>query len=163
MAENASLVRMFEHNRWANLRLMDACMAAEVDPALLEEGIPGTFGPIRATMAHVAGAEARYLDALDGRYRRTSPIFEETDPDMATIRALLERTGAELVAAARAAGAERMVPITRPDTPPELPASMFLVQAINHATEHRAQVSAILTTRGVEPPEMDGWTFYGVG
>ena len=27
-------------------------------------------------------------------------------------------------------------------------------------TEHRSQVATILTQLGVEPPEMDGWTYF---
>ena len=37
---------------------------------------------------------------------------------------------------------------------------LLLVQAINHATEHRTQVAAILTQLGIEPPGMDGWTYH---
>lgn len=36
---------------------------------------------------------------------------------------------------------------------------MVLVQAINHATEHRAQIMTTLTQAGVEPPSLDGWTY----
>ena len=41
-----------------------------------------------------------------------------------------------------------------------LPVWLLLVQAINHATEHRAQVAAILTQQGIEPPSLDGWTYH---
>jgi len=42
------------------------------------------------------------------------------------------------------------------------PKTIILTQAINHATEHRAQIMAILTQVGIQPPELDGWTyFYG--
>jgi uncharacterized damage-inducible protein DinB len=34
-----------------------------------------------------------------------------------------------------------------------------MVQAINHATEHRAQISAIITQLGMEPPDMSGWQY----
>ena len=41
-----------------------------------------------------------------------------------------------------------------------LPVWLLLVQSINHATEHRAQIAAILTQLGVEPPGMDGWSYH---
>ena len=41
-----------------------------------------------------------------------------------------------------------------------MPVSLFLIQAINHGTEHRSQIATILTQIGVEPPEMDGWTYF---
>jgi uncharacterized damage-inducible protein DinB len=43
----------------------------------------------------------------------------------------------------------------------QVPASVVLVQAINHATEHRAHAATILTQLGIEPPLLDGWTFGG--
>ena len=49
------------------------------------------------------------------------------------------------------------------DDPPGtwwMPVSLFLLQAVNHGTEHRSQVATILTQLGVEPPEMDGWTYF---
>ena len=41
-----------------------------------------------------------------------------------------------------------------------MPASLILLQAVNHATEHRSQIATILTQLGIEPPAMDGWTFF---
>jgi hypothetical protein len=38
-------------------------------------------------------------------------------------------------------------------------ASLLLTQSINHSTEHRAHVMTVLTQVGVEPPELDGWTY----
>jgi uncharacterized damage-inducible protein DinB len=35
----------------------------------------------------------------------------------------------------------------------------LMVQAINHSTEHRTQISTIITQLGKEPPDMSGWSF----
>jgi uncharacterized damage-inducible protein DinB len=35
----------------------------------------------------------------------------------------------------------------------------LLTQAINHSTEHRAQIATILTQQGIEPPDMSGWAY----
>jgi uncharacterized damage-inducible protein DinB len=40
-----------------------------------------------------------------------------------------------------------------------MPVGLFLLQAINHGTEHRSQIATTLTQLGVEPPEMDGWGY----
>jgi uncharacterized damage-inducible protein DinB len=45
-------------------------------------------------------------------------------------------------------------------TPRDVPKTILLTQVINHATEHRAQVMAIMTQLGVEPPELDGWQYF---
>jgi len=45
-------------------------------------------------------------------------------------------------------------------TPVEVPKTIILTQAINHATEHRAQIMVMMTQLGFEPPELDGWTYF---
>jgi uncharacterized damage-inducible protein DinB len=41
-----------------------------------------------------------------------------------------------------------------------VPKAVILAQAINHATEHRAQIMAILTHLGIQPPELDLWLYF---
>jgi hypothetical protein len=40
-----------------------------------------------------------------------------------------------------------------------IPAMVPMLQAINHATEHRVHIAVILTQLGVEPPTLDGWKY----
>jgi len=35
----------------------------------------------------------------------------------------------------------------------------LMVQVLNHSTEHRTQISTIITQLGREPPAMTGWTY----
>ena len=34
-----------------------------------------------------------------------------------------------------------------------------MIQAINHATEHREQIKSMLSALGITPPDIDGWDF----
>jgi uncharacterized damage-inducible protein DinB len=36
---------------------------------------------------------------------------------------------------------------------------VVMVQAINHATEHREQIKSMLSSLGVTPPDIDGWSY----
>jgi uncharacterized damage-inducible protein DinB len=45
-------------------------------------------------------------------------------------------------------------------TPREVPKAIILTQVINHATEHREQVKAILTQLGIEPPDLQSWSYF---
>ena len=38
--------------------------------------------------------------------------------------------------------------------------TILLTQAINHATEHRAQIMTILTQLGIQPPNLDSWSYF---
>ena len=36
---------------------------------------------------------------------------------------------------------------------------VVMVVVINHATEHREQISSMLSALGVTPPNLDGWSY----
>jgi len=44
--------------------------------------------------------------------------------------------------------------------PRNVPKTILLTQVINHATEHREQIKAILTELGIEPPDLQGWSYF---
>jgi uncharacterized damage-inducible protein DinB len=43
--------------------------------------------------------------------------------------------------------------------PFEIRAEIILIQAINHATEHRTNITTILAQQGAPTPDIDGWSF----
>lgn len=154
---NTVLRRLFEHNRWANLALLDVCLG--LDEAARETTIAGTFGSIQATLAHIAGAEERYLLALKGQPSDSVAPLESTDPPLATVRDHLDRSGRGFVEIAGRIDGDPSLTGTHGGEPYVLPSSLFLIQAIHHATEHRAQIATTLTHLGIEPPALSGWTF----
>lgn len=153
---NAPLAHLFRHNRWANLRLLDACAA--LPPEHLDAEAVGGYGSIRATFAHLAGAEERYLRGFTGEDSHAT-ILEDAGPDLATVRAHLAASGEAFVGIAEGMAEDRVLMTRRLGEERRLPATLLLTQAINHATEHRTQIATILTQLGVEPPSTDGWTF----
>jgi uncharacterized damage-inducible protein DinB len=156
MSEN--LVEMFRHNAWANQRLFDAC--AGLSDAQLDTTVVGTFGNIRDTLTHIVGAQERYVAAL-AESGPVSVIRErEPFPGLAELRDAARASGAALLELAAQAQSGATVTTMYRGENFTLPVWLLFVQAINHATEHRAQVAAILTQQGVEPPSMDGWTYH---
>jgi uncharacterized damage-inducible protein DinB len=151
------LAELFRHNLWANLTLIDLCMT--LPDEILETNVPGTYGTIRETLIHLVGAEERYLPALVGGSERRNPALEETDPDLPTVREHARQSGEGFVAYAEEVEGDPTLQVTWRGQSHEMPASLFLVQAINHATEHRAQIKTALTQAGSTPPELDGWTW----
>ncbi len=89
------LVRMFEHNHWANLRAVEAC--ADLTDGQLDATVVGTGGPIRDTLMHIAGAEQRYVMRLSGR----RPNYGERDgwPTIARLRQEFDATRTRCCAA----------------------------------------------------------------
>jgi uncharacterized damage-inducible protein DinB len=152
---NPILADLFRHNLWANLSIIDCCMA--LPDSVLETNVPGTFGSIRDTLTHIAGAEERYLASIVGGPARRNPMLEEAKPDLATVRALLRQSGEGLIAYAETVEGDPILQVVWRGERYERPASLFLVQAIDHATEHRTHIKTALTHAGVEPPKIDGW------
>ena len=153
-----SLVEMFRHNAWANEQLFDACVG--LSDTQLDATLVGTFGSVRDTLVHIVGAQERYVAAL-AESGPVSVIRErEPFPGLAELRDGARTSGAALIDLAAEAQAGATVTTTYRGEDFTLPVWLLLVQAINHATEHRAQVAAILTQQGSEPPSMDGWTYH---
>jgi uncharacterized damage-inducible protein DinB len=69
-------------------------------------------------------------------------------------------TGAGLIEWAPKVQAGDTVQIDWDGTPRQVYKTVILTQVINHATEHRAQIMAILTQLGIQPPELDSWSYF---
>ncbi len=153
MTEN-SLKKLFEHNNWANLQIIQACSALS-DEQLDAGPQSATKGSIRLTLLHLVASQHNYLSLLtlpvEAR-RRISPAY------------------AELEQAARVSG-EGLLAMASDESNKLLRTQLqttdgyfvepwvVMVQAINHATEHREQICSMLSALGVTPPDLDGWAY----
>jgi uncharacterized damage-inducible protein DinB len=156
MAESI-FVQLFEHNLWANDRLLEAC--ARLDADQLDWSSKGTYGSIRDTLVHLAAAQARYVGALQRSAPDESVVEGQPYPGIAAVTESSRKSGSKLIEHARANPTDRLFETVRRGHPETLLISTLLIQAINHATEHRAHVNTILGQHGVEPPGVDGWAY----
>jgi len=153
MAESY-LARIFEHNNWANSKIIEACFTL-TDEQLDAPPQAATEGTIRSTLLHLVVAQYNYLRLL------TLPLEERQDRaniEFSGIQESLKYSGEELLQLARDTG---KLPKTRIQTRDGyyLEAWVLMVQIINHATEHREQIKSMLTSLGVTPPSIDGWDY----
>jgi uncharacterized damage-inducible protein DinB len=155
-----TLTTLFGHNLWANLRLLECCAA--LSPEQLDAGMPGAYGSIRDTWEHIALAERRYFTRIStGKpYERREDAPPLTQSEMADS---LRESGAGLIAWAPRVQPGDAVEIDWDGTLTLVPRAILLTQAINHATEHRAQIMAILTQQGIDHPNLDGWSYFEAG
>ena len=155
--DTSVLAALFRHNTWATLKMLDFC--ATLSDEQLDASAPGTFGSIRATLRHIVGAEASYVGRVTGR-RPAKPLGPGF-PDFATLKEVARWTGDELLDLALSARAYSVVEERDPDVKAvaRYPLASLMLQAINHATEHRTHVSTILTVLGLEPPDTSGWAY----
>jgi uncharacterized damage-inducible protein DinB len=153
MVENF-LVKLYEHNNWANDQMIQACSALS-DEQLDAEPKSATKGSIRQTLMHLVRSQQGYLSLL------TLPVEARPEVRLAF---------SELRGSARISG-EALLALARDVANPSLKARVqtkdgyfvepwvVMLQVINHATEHREQINSMLTALGVPPLELDGWAY----
>jgi uncharacterized damage-inducible protein DinB len=147
------LEKLFEHNNWANLQIVQACQAL-TDEQLDAEPQSATSGSIRETLLHLVTSQLGYLRLL------TLPLEQRQQPTpkppFAELRKSISSSGEALIALVRD---ESRIPTGRLQTRDGFLVEPWVVltQIINHATEHREQIKSMLTALGVPPPNIDGW------
>jgi uncharacterized damage-inducible protein DinB len=160
MTENF-LVKLFEHNSWANLRIIQACSALS-DEQLDAEPQSATKGSIRRTLLHLVASQQGYLSLLtlpapSGR----KPIEARPDvpPAFAELQKAASLSGEWLLALARDESSKPLKTRLQTKDGYWVEPWVVMVQAINHATEHREQIKSMLSALGVTPPDIDGWDY----
>ncbi len=150
---SSALADLFEHNLWANQRLLDVCSGFGDEQ--LAATTPGTYGSVRDTLVHILASEGRYVLTLTGS--QPQPALTEGDPfpGFAALREHAQRVGEALVNIAADFNPALVTRGTRQGQPFAVRASALVIQAINHATEHRTHVTTILSQQGLQPPALD--------
>ncbi len=148
------LVKLFEHNNWANRQIIQVCSTLS-DQQLDAESQSATKGNIRQTLMHLVTSQHGYLSLLtlpvEARIKLT-PAFTE-------LQQAVSSSGDALVALARDDSSEHLKTQLRTTDGYFVERWVVIVQIINHATEHREQISSMLSALGVTPPDLDGWAY----
>jgi uncharacterized damage-inducible protein DinB len=149
---NEALVKLFEHNNWANIQMIQACSALS-DEMLDAEPHSVTKGTIRQTLLHLVSSQRGYLALL------TLPVEE---------RKKIPLPFEDLKEVAQSSG-EALLDLIRKDDLPKTQLQttdgyyvepwVVVLQIINHATEHREQLNSMLSALGQAPLDQDGWSY----
>jgi len=143
------------HHIWATERLIDACEGLTREQ--LVTSVPGTYGPIIATFAHMVSSDGWYLNFFRDW---TNLIGEDEGVTLAELRSAIAANGA--------AWMEVLDDELDPDTDMvehgdgwnfHAPLGIRINQVIHHGTDHRSQICTALTSLGIEPPEIDLWAY----
>lgn len=153
------LLDPLRHNAWATGQLLAFCR--DLSPEQLRSTAEGTYGSILATLQHIVGAEGRYRLRLTG-VRPDWPGDPEETEDLDELGGMAEdmamfwdQLGAGDFDGDRVVSWVSAVSGAHTDAN----AGILVAQALNHGNEHRAQIFTILTTIGVEPPDLDAWSY----
>jgi len=148
-------VEAFRYHRWANLRLLEVC--ERLAPEQLELTSPGTYGTIRATWQHLAGAEQRYATRLGGG----QPAFSEADefPGIARLREFITGSTDRLMELAEKLQPDPTYTARFRDGEYRVEPGIVLLQALHHGNDHRTHIGTILGAHGIAYGDMDLWAY----
>jgi uncharacterized damage-inducible protein DinB len=149
------LVRLFEHNNWANQQIIQACSSLS-DEQLDAEPQSATQGSIRSTLLHMMSSQQGYLNLL------TLPLEERrtaTDISFDELQQSAVRSGEGLLELARNEASRPIMDQLQTRDGYLVEPWVVMLQVINHATEHREQIKSMLSALGMTPPEIDGWDY----
>ncbi len=153
MIRSSYLIRMFEHNNWANQQIIQLCL--RLSDEQLDASPPSfTKGSIRQTLLHLVRSQNGYLSLL------TKPVEERSDITLnfEELQTSAQHSGIGLLALATGDQQPIGSQIETTDGYRVAP-WVVMVQVINHATEHREQIKSMLTAQRILPPDIDGWTY----
>jgi len=147
----------FTYNLWATLRLLDAC--AHLSDAQLDATTKGTFGSVRETLMHLFAAEEGYARHFNFTGTAPAPRLADltTFPGFDELRRRAERSGKELIAIAEWGDLNLILHLDGGTY--DAPVIVVVIQAINHAIDHRSQIATLLSQQDIEPPDLDGWAY----
>lgn len=149
MEMTGELRDLFDYNRWANARVLDAC--EPVPAEFLSRDLGSSFPSVIATLGHVLSAEWVWLERWNGRSPSGPPAHWDLSaitPIRSTWRAVdadLEHFLQELDDARLGAAVEY-----RNTRGEEFVAPLWQLMRhfVNHSTYHRGQVATLLRQLG---------------
>lgn len=150
--EQIPLHHLFAHNAWATEKLLEFC--EQLTPEQWNATAAGAVGSVFETIHHLVQAEGGYLDRL-------APDLTPSDWEHFLPKSLeAVRTRANQMAmlwreyTARDPDAAEIRRKVWPDVTHEFPAYMEITQALFHSHTHREQACMVLSSLGLQPPDL---------
>ncbi|MEN9524487.1 MAG: hypothetical protein RL536_556 [Candidatus Parcubacteria bacterium] len=151
-----TMVEFFQYNHWANQELLRICI--NLNEEIVTASIPGSYGSIRHTFAHILKAEISFLRRIHGAYPEPGFKWEE-NPSLSQMMAY------EIILHETLLDTLKSVPPTQ-NVHEEGDGWMFDYQArlifmsvIYHGISHRTDISTALNIQGIHLPELDVWGY----
>ena len=154
------LRRAARFNRWANRRLFDSCNGVSVTQ--WQATLPGAFGTLRDTLAHVAEVDLLWLARAGRRLPATVKAGEAID--RATLLECRRAIDDALVQWTEVLGEDDLdqvlAYVDTEGVARETKLGLALAHMFDHQTFHRGEASAMLASLGHEAPALDMLDFF---
>ena len=149
---SSELLDAFRHSAWANRQLLESCRT--LTPEQANASLPTGAGTPFAIIKHLIGAESYYLSLIRGKFLDWD-WDEGREYGVDELRVFADHLAEEWEGVLFGFDPDRMLDTRRS----RLKAGVLLTQALHHGNVHREQVSAIITSLGLTPPDISGWAY----
>jgi uncharacterized damage-inducible protein DinB len=159
--DTATIRTLFEYDRWANARVLEAVTKLSAEQFLRDMG--SSMRSVRDTLVHILSAERTWLSRWKG-VSPTSMLDPTTFPDMAAVAIRWKELETELRMLLDALTDERLRAVlaytSLAGQPQAQPLWQQMAHLANHSTYHRGQVTTMLRQLGAQPVGTDLIAFF---
>lgn len=149
-------VELIKYNNWANGQVLAICQ--QLTPEQAAASAPGAYGSIHRTLGHLIAAEANYIGRLTGE-APAMPFRWEDRPAIAEIAGFAAVVAEAWFETIQHVPPTQMVHEEEDGNYVDYEARVLLMQVIEHGIEHRTNITTILSSLGIELPELDIWGY----
>ncbi|MFP5263298.1 MAG: DinB family protein [Blastocatellia bacterium] len=155
------LLTLFDYDRWANRRLLEA--AEQLSPEEFTRGVGGAYGSVRTTLVHIMEVERGWVARCDGDMGWPD-LNPEDFPSLESVREewrSVEQVTRGIMSRLAEGDLGRVVPYQfEGEEPRTARVAEVLQHAANHAAHHRGQVTLMLRMLGHAPGNLDMLFYY---
>lgn len=151
-----TMIEFFQYNHWANQELMGICI--RLSDVIITANIPGSYGSIRDTIAHILKAEISFLKRIHGVY--PEPDFKwENNPSLSQMMAYEASLNEALLDTLQRVPATQNVHEEGDGWTFDYQARLIYMSVVYHGIAHRTDITTVLNNKGVSLPELDVWGY----
>ena len=151
-----TMLAFFHYNHWANQTLMARCQT--IRDEIATAAIPGTYGSMRTTCAHILKAEHSFLMRTQG-VAPEPPFAWDGDPSFTELLAYETTLHDALVELLQHVSPTEQVHESADGWTFDYHARLIFMSVVYHGIAHRTDITTALALHGIPVPELDVWGY----
>lgn len=151
-----TMIEFFQYNHWANQELFGICKSLSAE--IITASIPGAYGSIRDTFAHILKAEIRFLKRIHGVCPEPDLKWED-NPSLSQMMVYEASLNKALLDTLQGVPATRNVHEEGDGWTFDYQARLIFMSVVYHGIAHRTDITTLLNNKGVSLPELDVWGY----
>lgn len=151
-----TVIEFFQYNHWANQELMRICI--KLSDEIITANLPGSYGSIRDTFAHILKAEISFLKRIHGTYPQPGFMWEE-NPSLSQMMAYETELNQALLDTLQRVPVTQNVHEEGDGWTFDYQARLIFMSVVYHGITHRTDITTVLNQKGISLPELDVWGY----